>query len=215
MQLNIVRSVRFILDAITEASHSTSESPDPPFITPELLKLRMRLLPLQQVEESLLRKMTPAGSAEFEATHLSPVTNIPYKTSAGKFKELAINSTTQWKGAFGRLIATARASFESAAEIDFEDPNDPGFILHACSEDIIKLWNDPTVKILLKAQKVRLEDMGGLCVMQTFCLSHHPDKKVSFLDSIERVTSLRYVPTDGQSGMIVFGWDKNFLLKSD
>jgi len=179
VQLNVVRSVRFILDTITEASHSTSESPGPPFVTPELLKLRMRLLPLQQVEESLLRKMTPAGSAELEATHLLPATNIPYKTSAGKFKELAINSTTQWKGAFGRLIATARASFESAAEIDFEDPNDPGFILHACSEDIIELWNDPTVKMLLKAQKVRLEDMGGF-----------------FLDSIERVTALRYVPTD-------------------
>jgi guanine nucleotide-binding protein subunit alpha len=108
--------------------------------------------------------MTPAGSSEFEATHLSAVTNLPYKTRAGNFKELAINSTTQWKGAFGRLMATARASLESAAEIDFEDPNDPGFILYACSEDIIKLWNDPTVKMLLKAQKVRLEDMGGLCV---------------------------------------------------
>jgi len=60
-----------------------------------------------------------------------------------------------------------------------EAPNDAGVILNACSEDIIKLWNDPTVKALLKAQKVRLEDMGGF-----------------FLDSIERVTALRYVPTD-------------------
>ena len=126
----------------------------------------MRLLPLQQVEEFLRRKMTPAGSSEIEATHLSPVTNLPYKSKAGKCRELAINSTTQWKGAFGRLIATTRASLESATEIDFDDPNDPGFILHACSEDIIKLWNDATVKMLLKAKKIRLEDMGGLCVIQ-------------------------------------------------
>ena len=157
----------------------------------------MRLLPLQQVEESLLRKMTPVGSSEFEATHLSPVTNLPYKIKAGKFRELAINSTTQWKDAFGRLIATARASFESAAEIDFEDPNDAGFILHACSEDIIKLWHDPTVEILLKAQKVRLEDMGGLCVIQAF-VALVILINFSFLDSIERVTALRYVPTDGE-----------------
>ncbi|KAF8813717.1 guanine nucleotide-binding protein alpha-4 subunit [Phlegmacium glaucopus] len=192
VQLNVVRSVRFILNAITEA-HSPSPTSQPRrmsttsittdyhstlIVSPELLKLRMRLLPLQQVEESLLRKMTPAGSAEFEATHLSPPTNFPYKTQ-GRFKELAINSTTQWKGAFGRIIATARASFESETEIDFEDLNDPGFILHACSEDIIKLWNDPTVKMLLKAQKVRLEDMGGF-----------------FLNSIERVTALKYIPTD-------------------
>ena len=108
--------------------------------------------------------MTPPGSSEYEPTHLSPV-----KKKTGKFRELAINSTTQWKGAFGRLIATARASFESSTtEIDFEAPNDAGVILNACSEDIIKLWNDPTVKLLLKAQKVRLEDMGGLCVIQTF-----------------------------------------------
>jgi guanine nucleotide-binding protein alpha-1 subunit len=133
------------------------------------------------VEESLLRKMTPAGSSEIEATHLSPVTNLPYKMKSGNFKELAINSTTQWKGAFGRLIATARASFDSAPEleIDFEDPNDPGFILHACSEDILRLWNDSTVKMLLRAQKIRLEDMGGLCVILTF-VTHHPDRKLVF-----------------------------------
>lgn len=135
-----------------------------PKITPDLLKLRMRLLPLQQVEEALLRKMTPAGSAEFEATHLSPVTNLPYKGRQGKFKEVAINSTAHWKGAFGRLIATARASMDSAADIDFEDPNDPGVILNACAEDIGKLWNDPIVKSLLKARKIRLESMSGLYV---------------------------------------------------
>ena len=164
--------------------------------------MRMRLLPLRQVEESLLRKMTPTGSSEFEPTHLSPVKN---KTKAGKFRELAINSTTQWKGAFGRLIATARASFESTTEIDFDDPDDPAVILHACSEDIINLWNDPTVKMLLKAQKVRLEDMGGLCVIQTFVVLTTLTE-ISFLDSIERVTALRYVPTDGKS-KIVFGRD--------
>ncbi|KAF8973195.1 guanine nucleotide-binding protein alpha-4 subunit [Flammula alnicola] len=200
VQLNVVRSVRLILDTITEA-HANANGITPPIssitglprprtasadsygshtpVSAELLKLRMRLLPLQQVEELLLRKMTPAGSAEFEATHLSPVTNLPYKGRSGKFREVAINSTAQWKGAFGRLMATARASMESGADIDFEDPNDPGVILHACAEDIIRLWNDPTVKKLLEAQRIRLEDMGGF-----------------FLDSIERVTALRYVPTD-------------------
>jgi guanine nucleotide-binding protein subunit alpha len=137
--------------------------------------------------------MTPAGSSEYEPTHLSPV-----KKKAGKFRELAINSTTQWKGAFGRLIATARASFESSTEIDFGAPNDAGVILNACSEDIIKLWNDPTVKMLLMAQKVRLEDMGGLCVIQTLVASITLTE-ISFLDSIERVTALKYVPTDGES----------------
>jgi hypothetical protein len=112
--------------------------------------------------------MTPAGSSEFEPTHLSPVTNYPYKTRAARFREFTINSTAQWKVAFERFISTGRASLESSTVIDFEDPDDPGVILHACSEDIIKLWHDSTVKMLLKARNVRLEDMGGLCVVQTF-----------------------------------------------
>ncbi|KAF9476380.1 guanine nucleotide-binding protein alpha-4 subunit [Pholiota conissans] len=194
VQLNVVRSVRLILETITEVHSTTSGipgsssglSPTSPnsnaphsLVSPELLKLRMRLLPLQQVEEVLLRKMTPAGSSEFEATHLSPVTNLPYKKRTEKFREVAINSTAQWKGAFGRLMASARASMDSGADIDFEDPNDPGVILHACSDDIIQLWSDPAVKRLLEANKIRLEDMGGF-----------------FLNSIPRVTALRYVPTD-------------------
>lgn len=106
--------------------------------------------------------MTPAGSAEFEATHLSPATNLPYRIRGGKFKEIAINSTAQWKGAFGRFLATARASIESAAQIDFDDANDPGVILHACSEDILRLWKDPVVNQLLNMQRIHLESMAGL-----------------------------------------------------
>jgi hypothetical protein len=173
------------------------DRPSNVIVSPELLKLKMRLLPLQHVEETLLQKMTPAGSSELEPTHLSSV-----KKKAGNFRELAINSTTQWKGAFGRLIATARASFESTTEIDIEVPNDAGVILHACSEDIIKLWNDPTVKTLLKARKVRLEDMSGLCVIQTF-VALITLTEISFLDSIQRVTALRYVPTDGESDIVL------------
>lgn len=122
----------------------------------------MRLLPLRQVEETLLRKMTPVGSTEFEPTHLSPVTNLPQRLRSGKGKEIAINSTSQWKVAFGRIMASTRISQDSGAGIDFEDPNDPGVVLHACAEDIIRLWNSPIVKQLLKVQKIRLEDMSGL-----------------------------------------------------
>ncbi|KAF8995481.1 guanine nucleotide binding protein, alpha subunit [Cyathus striatus] len=184
VQLNVVRSIRTILDAMTDAqeqmsspssvsplamSRSASPSIKLPTLTPEHLKLKMRLLPLQQVEEALLRKLTPAGSPEFEAT--------PRAAKTGK--EVAVNSTTPWKGAFSRLLSATRSSFESGMDIDFDDPNDPGVILHACAEDMVRLWNDPTIKELLKAVKIRPEDMAGF-----------------FLDSLERVTSLRYVPSD-------------------
>ena len=74
-----------------------------------------------------------------------------------------MNSAAQWKGAFGRLLSTnIRDSVDSEFGIDFDDPNDPGVILHNCSEDMIRLWNDPTIKALLKVHKLRLEDMPGL-----------------------------------------------------
>ncbi|KAG5638788.1 hypothetical protein H0H81_010017 [Sphagnurus paluster] len=165
VQLNVVRSVKIILDAITEENVSpiTTSASDPsedfPIITPAHLRIKMQLAPLQQVEEALLRKLTPVGSAEFEATHLSPLTNMPYATRAHHAaQELQLNSTTQWKAAFTKLIS-ARASQESQ---DIDDPKDPGAILHACKDDIAALWNDPVIRRLLEVKKLRLQDLGGL-----------------------------------------------------
>ncbi|KAF9467322.1 guanine nucleotide binding protein, alpha subunit [Collybia nuda] len=191
VQLNVVRSIRTILELMSEVQAATAPpqprptnaapAPSYPKLTPEHLKLKMRLSPLQQVEEALLRRLTPVGSADFEATRLSPVTNLPYSnrlTVTGG--EVAVNSSTPWKTAFTRLMAsTTRTSFDSAQEIDFDDPKDPGVILNACAEDMIRLWNDSTIKEILNVRNLRLEDLAGF-----------------FLDSLSRVTSPRYVPTD-------------------
>jgi guanine nucleotide-binding protein subunit alpha len=195
--------VRLILDTISEAhERSRSSRPVTPIqrtelsslyqITPKLLKLRMKLLPLQQIEEGLIRKLNPIGSIETEGTSLSP-----YRTGKARFKELTVHSTTQWKVAFGKILTSARSSIESGADVDWNDPNDPGIVLNACAEDILKLWNDSTVKRLLHEQKIRLEDMSGLYVIVLEIFSICNLFSCSFLDSVERVTSLRYVPTDG------------------
>ncbi|KAG6821012.1 hypothetical protein H0H93_007902 [Arthromyces matolae] len=183
VQLNVVRSVRTILDAMSEAQGTSSQldggetATRYPVLSAEHLRLKMRLLPLQQVEEALLRKMTPAGSAEWEATHLSPLTNLPYSNRhAG---ELALNSMTPWKTAFSKLLSGTRSSLDSQ-DIDFDDPNDPGVILNACKDDITALWSDSTIQKLLQHQRIRLQDMGGF-----------------FLDQVDRVASLKYVPSDG------------------
>ena len=128
-------------------------------ITPELLKLRMKLLPLQQIEELLIRKLNPIGSAETEATRL-----VPHGIGKARFKEFTVHSTTQWKVAFGKILTSSRTSIESGADIDLDNPNDPAIVLNACTEDIVKLWNHPTVNELLHERKIRLEDMSGLYV---------------------------------------------------
>ncbi|THV06695.1 guanine nucleotide binding protein, alpha subunit [Dendrothele bispora CBS 962.96] len=198
IQLNVVRSIRTILDLMSAAqassaypspasspidSPSESSRPPSPFpteasptLTSDHLKLRLRLGPLLQVEESLWRRLSPS-SGEYEATHLSPVTNLPLPARATK--EISIHSSSAWKNAFGRLLSNNRGSMDSEQGIDFDDPKDPGLILHNCYEDMNKLWNDETVRTLLRANRIRLEDQSGF-----------------FLDDLKRVTALKYIPSD-------------------
>lgn len=53
---------------------------------------------------------------------------------------------------------------------------------------MINLWNDPVVKAILKIHKLRVEEMGGF-----------------FLDDIPRVAAERYVPTNGEKEIQLFG----------
>ncbi|PFH46800.1 hypothetical protein AMATHDRAFT_69024 [Amanita thiersii Skay4041] len=176
IQLNVVRSFHLILDAVDRSQSMEDIDYHIPPISPDLLKLKMRLSPLLQVEETLLHRLTPLGSGETEATQFSYADR-----PRALLREIAVNSATQWKDAFNRwkLGPKCRESIASSDIVDWDDPNDPGAVLHACSEDMIKLWNDTDVRELLRTQNMRLEELAGF-----------------FLDSLERVTSLRYVPTD-------------------
>ncbi|KAL4073560.1 guanine nucleotide binding protein, alpha subunit, partial [Scleroderma citrinum] len=200
IQINIVQSIHAILDLISRAhttshsiiaanqpgpsslslnhtphaSHSSAPSPPPsnnrdyPFITAEHLKLKMRLAPLTQVEAALIRKILPPGQ-------------LGHSEGFG-LHEVCVNSSLGWKGAFHRLLshgAGNRESCESVDMIDWSDPDDPGVILHACAEDMKRLWMDPIIKKLMEVEKMRPEEMAGF-----------------FLDDLDRVTSPRYVPTD-------------------
>ncbi|KAI0674434.1 G-alpha-domain-containing protein [Trametes maxima] len=206
VHLNVVRSIRVIVEAMseTQAYHaSTYSSPNTPVrthapdlfrspsgsslsrdarfqhppLTAEHLKLKLRLSPLVQVEETLIRKLTPAGSGEMEATQLLCMSSGGSHAERVRAldRELAVNSQFAWKGVFHKMIG--RTSQDG--EADAGDPDDPSLVLHACAEDMITLWDDPVIKALLRAQGIRLEDMPGF-----------------FLDCIERVTHPKYVPTD-------------------
>lgn len=202
IQLNVVRSIRLILEAIAEvhalqapsatssprsshrslpdsrpSSSRASPSAELPHLTAEHLKLRLRLLPLLQVEEVLIRRLTLAGNTEQEATRLTQLTNAP--DALARDKELAVNSHFVWKTMFSRIAGKRNSSETDIDAIDWNDPDDPGRIIHACAEDMIMLWNDPVVHEVLAYQKLRLQEMPGF-----------------FLDSLDRVTELRYVPTD-------------------
>ncbi|KAF9239294.1 guanine nucleotide binding protein, alpha subunit [Melanogaster broomeanus] len=198
IQLNVVQSIHAILDLISKAqaashglSSSSSSTPyfassppssrpatapkDYPPLTHEHLKLKMRLAPLIQVEAALHRKLNPLAQADLQ----SPQGNF---TTFPLQHEVSVNSTVGWKGAFNRIVGnsgSSRDSCESVDLINWSDPEDPGVILHACSDDMIKLWGDPTIRKLMEVEKMRPEEMAGF-----------------FLDELVRVTSPRYIPTD-------------------
>ncbi|KAJ2936821.1 hypothetical protein H1R20_g274, partial [Candolleomyces eurysporus] len=222
IQLNVVRSFHLILDAITRAqkalqSSSSSSIEDLPQIPTELLKRKLKLAPLLTVEGTLIRRLTPDGSPETEATQLARSnggtigqngdggTGSPRGGAGGKppvVKELAVNSTKPWKDTFNRLVHGERDSFESGDAIDWEDPEDPGRILHDLSDDMIKLWTDPITQLLLEKQNLRMQELAGFLItlLPTVFLraarADHALPPFSFLDELERVTAPRYVPTD-------------------
>ena len=71
--------------------------------------------------------------------------------------------------------SSGRDSFDSNDLVNWSDPDDPGVVLHACSEDMSKLWADPTIRKLMEIEKMRPEDMAGLCVVLVSCyLVAHP-----------------------------------------
>ncbi|KAK7060024.1 guanine nucleotide binding protein, alpha subunit [Favolaschia claudopus] len=193
IQLNVLRSVRIILDAISLASSSPDQpSPRSSYSSrdslrpdPDLLALRIHLYPLLELHDTLSRRLaTPdsssSSSSEDAPTPSSlrppPLLSIFRRRAGGK--ELAVNSNVAWKTAFMR-DGSNRDSFSTDDVVDWDDAEDPGVLLHERADDLRKLWAHPTVHAILDRQGIRLQESGGF-----------------FLDELDVVTSQRYVPTD-------------------
>ena len=145
VQLNVVRSIRIILDAMSEAqthqlaqsssspirthapelAHSTSISSltsryrHPP-LTAEHQVLKLRLAPLVQVEEALIRKLTPVGSSELEATQLRANGSHADRARALD-KEVAVPSQFAWKDMLQRMVWRNSSEGEEG-ELDVSSP---------------------------------------------------------------------------------------------
>jgi len=67
----------------------------------------------------------------------------------------------------------------SAGNAGLETVDEPQKVLHSCRKELISLWNDGFVREILRRKKVRLEEFPGF-----------------FLNDLERVTSLKYMPSE-------------------
>ncbi|KAJ7627643.1 guanine nucleotide binding protein, alpha subunit [Mycena polygramma] len=189
IQLNVVRSIHVILDVITRAQNRRQTSPPPddadppksPIVDDDLAALKMRLSPLIRVEEVLMQRLIPAGPDKSDAARLAQLTHVPYSEHPRNVnREVAVNSANPWKDVFKRLVGDGDGeSFDSERAVDWEDPADPGVVLHSLAEDMKALWAHPTVQALLVRQNLRLQEAAGF-----------------FLDCLDEVTSLKYIPSD-------------------
>ncbi|THV07179.1 G-alpha-domain-containing protein [Dendrothele bispora CBS 962.96] len=161
--------------------------------------LKMRLLPLRHIEALLVAKLVPPN--EDEATQLpgqSQNNGFSHNSTSGnayRNQEVFVRPGTTWKGA----LARARVHYPSAAtsisredsdqsgnvrplsagNLGSETADEPQEVLNSCRMDMMQLWADSGVRSLLHRRKIRLEEYPGF-----------------FLNDLERVTSLKYMPTD-------------------
>ncbi|KAJ3875676.1 guanine nucleotide binding protein, alpha subunit [Lentinula edodes] len=166
----------------------------------EIESLKLRLFPLHHIEALLIAKLVPPNEEEATRLIASPESTNTYPPSHSartsyKTQEIFVRPGPGWKGG----LARARVSYpsftgspngeesgstnagrpNSAGNIGLETSDEPQEVLNACRTDIMRLWADRGVKQLLHRRKIRLEEYPGF-----------------FLNDLERVTSLKYIPTD-------------------
>ncbi|CCM02500.1 uncharacterized protein FIBRA_04602 [Fibroporia radiculosa] len=174
IHLNLIRSVNFILDLLPNSRANTAWTPDPGAnylarsspLDKGFQQLRMRLSPLRQVEQILVRRL----SADESAHSVSEVEeSMPWYY--GRASEVSVRGGSGWK-------ALIRRRYASPPNIRPDEMDSARQILHACREDIVDLWTDPLIQAELKVEGVSLQEQSGF-----------------FLDEAARVASANYEPT--------------------
>ncbi|GJJ10737.1 hypothetical protein Clacol_004964 [Clathrus columnatus] len=202
VQLNVVRSILTVLDTLSEAQseslqaiqssnveNSDAASDDPLFFSDDFEILKSRLDPLRRVEEILIAKLgdeeAPVGGGSNGGGGAG--NNIAYSPGGGiprpglqqkkRKQEVTVRSTAMEKLRVKLLGGPGGARPQSEGEgADWDEPTE---VIYHCREEMMALWEDPTVREVLRRRRVRVEEGPGF-----------------FLDELERVTSAGYVPSD-------------------
>ena len=177
MYLNIVKSVRTILEALdldiddagymsdrTTNGTSVRRSEKHELWQQQLANLKLRLQPLLSLEDQLANRLS--GS--------TPVTNngAPLLRSGWQFTlRLGRRALRHSRSAHHEDPNASRSSFSSlSSETGGDDRDANARMLQASAEDITELWHHPSVRAMLRRRRVlKLEDSAELYV---FCILH-------------------------------------------
>jgi len=150
IQLNVARTIHLIIDALNQVEEGAVDpnGRELPSLDQGIRELKMRVLPLLQIEEQLKKRL--GAMSDGEAT-ITPGGHEPA-------------ASPTWRRHFGRLLGRNERDDDSIASIDLNDSNDPACVLSLCQDDMRKLWQNPIVRRILKQLDIRLESESGLCV---------------------------------------------------
>lgn len=197
VQLNVVRSVLTVLDTLSEAQteslqalQSTGGQSDDPNEEPLLFSddfeiLKAHLDPLRRVEEILIAKLGdeegPVGGGSNGNSLPNSPGGIPrpgiQQPQKKRKQEVTVRSTAMDKLRVKLLGGPSGTRPQS--EGDGANWDEPTEVIYHCREEMMALWEDPTVREVLRRRRVRVEEGPGF-----------------FLDDLERVTSAGYIPSD-------------------
>ena len=172
IQLNIVRSIRIIIDTISDVHHNavlSEEESDGEEVFPlsdQLTTIKERLKPLRHIESILVAKLVPPNEAE---AHLANRPDFISSFQNRKGQEIFVRPGMGWHGALLRGARSTRPS--SAGSTGLETPDDAQCVLDSCRADMVALWQNPTVRAILQRRKVRLEELPGLYVIPSYFMS--------------------------------------------
>ncbi|KAG0703659.1 guanine nucleotide binding protein, alpha subunit [Suillus ampliporus] len=172
--LNLVRSIRRILDATKQRIRRTTSCFAVPLIRESSAVSVTRVA---RLEERLIRMLSSPDEVE-------PTRTTPPKPDWNFYANGNFNNQVP-VGKNGRpapfiTIPPSRTSSPAFSLIEgwWDDPSDPVHVLNSCAQPMLALWKDPSVKQRLREEAD--QSRRGQC----------------FLDEISRITALRYFPSD-------------------
>jgi guanine nucleotide-binding protein subunit alpha len=148
-------------------------------LTDEHRRTIMRLSPLRQIEQVLTQKFKPLPMGN--GPHISGPSTRPGSSHVGSsglapsrsLQELHVNGYA-WQRARARSRLTkeshnkSKAKGQDAAVDQIEDNEIGGWedenlekVLYACKDDMVKLWQDPVVRAILKEYRIGLEELSN------------------------------------------------------
>jgi guanine nucleotide-binding protein alpha-1 subunit len=172
IQLNLIRSIRIIMDAVVSALHeravridsgdeSDSDMEDSLGPLDDVRSVAARLAPIRTIEAALISKLVPRDEEEPTRLTAEEVFVRPGASWKGQ-----LSAARSWKGkAAAALNGSSRpGSPGNSTLVEGPSEEDITMGIHACRLDMIAIWNHSSTREILRRRKLRLEESPGLYV---------------------------------------------------